>query len=67
MLAGAFMMIPKKILDATGAFDESFFMYGEDIDLSYRIKKPDIKIIILPKPALFILKEKAQKKEALIM
>ncbi|MEO8765216.1 MAG: glycosyltransferase [Ginsengibacter sp.] len=43
VLAGAFMMIPKKILDTTGAFDESFFMYGEDIDLSYRIQKAGFK------------------------
>jgi GT2 family glycosyltransferase len=39
VLAGAFMMIPTKILKKTGGFDEQFFMYGEDIDLSYRIQK----------------------------
>lgn len=39
VLAGAFMMIPKKVLDQVGSFDESFFMYGEDVDLSYRIQK----------------------------
>ena len=39
VLAGAFMMIPKKILDEVGNFDERFFMYGEDVDLSYRIQK----------------------------
>jgi len=39
VLAGAFMMIPQKILDKTGGFDEDFFMYGEDIDLSFRIQK----------------------------
>lgn len=39
VLAGAFMFIRKSVLDDIGAFDESFFMYGEDIDLSYRIKK----------------------------
>jgi GT2 family glycosyltransferase len=39
VLAGAFMMIPKAVLDITGGFDERFFMYGEDIDLSYRIQK----------------------------
>ena len=37
VLSGAFMMIKKIVLDKTGGFDESFFMYGEDIDLSYRI------------------------------
>jgi GT2 family glycosyltransferase len=39
VLAGAFMMLSKKAINATGGFDEDFFMYGEDIDLSYRIKK----------------------------
>ena len=37
VLAGAFLMVRKKVLDQTGGFDPRFFMYGEDIDLSYRI------------------------------
>ncbi len=37
ILSGAFMMIRKKVLDEIGLLDELFFMYGEDIDLSYRI------------------------------
>ncbi|MDB5221825.1 MAG: glycosyltransferase [Chitinophagaceae bacterium] len=43
VLAGAFMMVPKKIIDSIGSFDETFFMYGEDIDLSYRIQKAGYK------------------------
>jgi GT2 family glycosyltransferase len=39
VLAGAFMLVRKKVLDEVGGFDEQFFMYGEDIDLSYRITK----------------------------
>lgn len=39
ILSGAFMMIKKSVLDEVGLLDESFFMYGEDIDLSYRIIK----------------------------
>ena len=39
VLAGAFMMLQQKVIEATKGFDESFFMYGEDIDLSYRLKK----------------------------
>ena len=35
---GAWMMVRKPILDQLGGFDEAFFMYGEDIDLSYRIQ-----------------------------
>lgn len=39
VLAGAFIMLPRTVLEEVGLFDEAFFMYGEDIDLSYRIKK----------------------------
>ena len=42
VLAGAFMLVRKKVLDTTGGFDERFFMYGEDIDLSYRINHAPI-------------------------
>lgn len=37
VLSGAFMFIRKSVLDKIGLLDEAFFMYGEDIDLSYRI------------------------------
>jgi len=39
VLAGAYMMVKKEVLDQIGSFDETFFMYGEDVDLSYRIQK----------------------------
>ncbi len=39
ILSGAFMWMRKKALDQVGILDEDFFMYGEDIDLSYRIIK----------------------------
>jgi len=38
-LSGAFLMVKKEVLDKTGGFDERFFMYAEDIDLSFRIKQ----------------------------
>ena len=37
VLSGAYMLMRKSTLDKVGLLDESFFMYGEDIDLSYRI------------------------------
>ncbi|MDR0843766.1 MAG: glycosyltransferase family 2 protein, partial [Tannerella sp.] len=37
VLAGAFMLLRHNALDEIGLLDETFFMYGEDIDLSYRM------------------------------
>ncbi len=37
VLSGAFMLMRKSVIDKVGMLDESYFMYGEDIDLSYRI------------------------------
>ncbi len=39
VLSGAFMFIRKEVLNKIGGLDEDYFMYGEDIDLSYRITK----------------------------
>jgi len=37
-VTGAFMLIRKKLFDKVGGFDENYFMYGEEVELSYRIK-----------------------------
>lgn len=44
VLAGAFILTRKKLLDELNGFDPSFFMYGEDIDLCIRIQKAGYKI-----------------------
>ena len=39
VLAGAYLMLPRRIMEQVGGFDEQYFMYGEDIDLSYRVQQ----------------------------
>ena len=39
VLAGAFMMVRKPVLTELNGFDEAYFLYGEDVDLSYRLQK----------------------------
>ena len=39
VISGAYCMLRRKALDQVGLLDEDFFMYGEDIDLSYRLIK----------------------------
>jgi len=46
--SGAFFLVKKQVVDKIGGFDEDYFMYGEDLDLSYRIKKLGLKIIYYP-------------------
>ncbi|PIS22937.1 glycosyl transferase family 2 [candidate division WWE3 bacterium CG08_land_8_20_14_0_20_40_13] len=46
--SGSFFLTRKKILDYLKGFDEKYFMYGEDLDLSYRIKKLGWKIYFVP-------------------
>ncbi len=43
-----FMFTRKSLLDKLGGFDEDFFLYGEDVDICYRIKQSGAKIMYLP-------------------
>jgi GT2 family glycosyltransferase len=64
VLAGAFMLLRKKVLDKIGLLDESFFMYGEDIDLSYRIIKAGYKNYYFPKTRIIHYKGESTKKSS---
>jgi hypothetical protein len=63
VLSGAFMMVSKNILDITGAFDELYFMYGEDIDLSYRIQKAGYKNFYFADCSIIHFKGESTKKQ----
>ncbi len=65
VLAGAFMMVKKKIFNELGGFDESFFMYGEDIDLSYRIQKAGYKNYYFADSTIIHFKGESTKKTSL--
>lgn len=65
VLAGAYMMIPKAVLAITGSFDETFFMYGEDIDLSYRIQKAGFKNYYFAESTIIHFKGESTKKGSL--
>ncbi|MFO7878918.1 MAG: glycosyltransferase [Bacteroidota bacterium] len=62
ILSGAFMWLRKEALDKTGLLDETFFMYGEDIDLSYRIQKAGYKNIYFPETTIIHYKGESTKK-----
>lgn len=62
-LTGAFMFMRKDALDDAGLLDETFFMYGEDIDLCYRIKKSGWKIVYYGKSSITHLKGASSKKQ----
>ena len=61
VVSGAYMFIRKEALDKIGGFDEAFFMYGEDIDLSYRILQQGYKNCYLPLPIVHYKGESTNK------
>lgn len=64
ILSGAFMLMRKEALDKVGLLDEDFFMYGEDIDLSYRIIKGGYKNVYFPETRIIHYKGESTKKSS---
>ncbi|NQV03069.1 MAG: glycosyltransferase family 2 protein, partial [Bacteroidia bacterium] len=65
VLAGAFMMLRKSVLNKIGLLDEDFFMYGEDIDLSYRITQAGYKNYYFPGTRIIHYKGESTKKSSM--
>lgn len=59
------MMVRKSVLDKTGGFDERFFMYGEDIDLCYRIRQAGYENHYLSNPPIIHFKGESTSKHTL--
>uniref|UniRef100_A0A7V0Z7R4 Glycosyltransferase n=1 Tax=candidate division WOR-3 bacterium TaxID=2052148 RepID=A0A7V0Z7R4_UNCW3 len=62
VLSGSLMMVRSEILKKVGYFDEDYFMYGEDIDLCYKIKKIGGKIYYTPRTKAIHYKGESTKK-----
>lgn len=65
VLSGAFMLLRRAVIDEVGLLDEDYFMYGEDIDLSYRIKKAGFNNIYFPDTKIIHYKGESTKKGSL--
>ena len=61
VLAGAFMLLRREAIEKTGSLDNDFFMYGEDIDLSFRIKQAGFDVYYLPEPIIHYKGESTKK------
>jgi len=65
VLSGAFMLLRKEALDRAGLLDEDFFMYGEDIDLSYRLEKAGYRNYYYPEARIIHYKGESTKKSSI--
>lgn len=63
VLAGAFLMIHKRALAIVNGFDEDFFMYGEDIDLSWRVQVAGFKNYYFPATTIIHFKGESTQKD----
>ena len=62
VLSGAFMLLRKAALDQVGLLDEDYFMYGEDIDLSYRLTRGGWKNYYFPGTRIIHYKGESTKR-----
>ncbi len=64
VLAGCFMFIRRRALERAGLLDEAFFMYGEDIDLSYRIRQAGFQNYYYPSVRVLHYKGESTQKDS---
>jgi GT2 family glycosyltransferase len=64
---GAFMMVPRSVLDQIGTLDERFFMYGEDLDLCYRCQKAGLSVVYDGSVSIIHYKGRSSSKNHLVL
>ena len=64
-ISGSFMMMLKEVYAKVGGFDEQFFMYGEDLDLCYRIQKSGFKVYYVHSTQIIHYKGESTKRSSL--
>jgi len=64
-IVGAFMLIKKDVYEKVKGFDEDYFMYGEDLDLCFRIKQAGYKIVYYPDTSIIHYKGESTKKSSI--
>jgi O-antigen biosynthesis protein len=65
ILTGAFMLVRREVFEKIGLLDEEYFMYGEDIDFSYRVVKAGYKIVYFPETTIIHYKGESTRKGSL--
>lgn len=64
-ISGSFMMMRKEVYEKVGGFDEQFFMYGEDLDLCYRIQKTGFKVFYVHSTQIIHYKGESTKRSSI--
>jgi hypothetical protein len=64
-ISGAFMFCRKEALEKTGGFDPDYFMYGEDLDLCYRIKKAGWEVMYVHSTSIIHYKGESTRRSSI--
>ena len=64
-VSGSFMMFKKNVYNKVGGFDSRFFMYGEDLDLCYRVQSKGYKVYYVPTTEIIHYKGESTKRSSL--
>jgi len=64
-ISGSFMMMKREVYDKVNGFDEEFFMYGEDLDLCYRIQQAGYKVFYVHNAQIIHYKGESTKRSNL--